>query len=84
MSASRGAHLDQNTTTTADTITLKSTGDTSGSDAGMNSGVDVTAGALTISASREAKVSQSTTVTLTDHLFVESTGSATGSVGDVG
>lgn len=83
LSASRGAHLGQNTTITADTITLHSTGDHPGSDAGLNSGAHVTADALTISASRQAKVGQNTTVTLTGDLLVESTGSASGSLATV-
>ncbi len=79
LSASRSAHLGENTTTTADTITLLSTGDTSGSDAGLKAGADVTADDLSIFASREAKVGQNTTLVLTGDLIVQSSGSASGS-----
>ncbi len=80
LSASRGAHLGENTTIAADTIALLSTGETTGSDAGLKAGAEVTADDLKISASREAKVGQNTVVTFTGDLMVDSTGSATGSL----
>lgn len=80
ISASRGAHLGENTVTNADTITISSTGNAAGSDAGLKAGAEVVGEDLMISASREAKVGQNTTVTLSGHLLVDSTGTASGSV----
>ena len=80
LSASRGAHLGENTTVTADMIALQSTGDTASSDAGVKAGAQVTAETVTISASREATVGQNVTVSLSGDLTVLSTGNATGSL----